>query len=198
MSQRKSKPQIYHQVSPGIPNDDAQPPLLQRFPFNMPIPAVITSTRSILQCNPIPDPLPPSPDPPSDGGRHRSITLTRQYNRPALDGIVNFNSLFTLAVFIGLAWKPNDRGDTFIDKQACGGTTVIAESLVTFNVYSFSSFLFYCLVAVGLNQAPGSPSTTSPTGLTSTNWASGSGSWCRQSGQSADTGSWCWLCSMFV
>ncbi|GAB4831855.1 hypothetical protein Ancab_005870 [Ancistrocladus abbreviatus] len=71
----------------------------------------------------------------------------------ALDGIVNVNSLFTLAVFIGLAWNPNDPSNTLVEDQTCAGTASIAESLVTFHVYSFSSFLFSSLVALGLKQA---------------------------------------------
>ncbi|XP_042029297.1 uncharacterized protein LOC121776204 [Salvia splendens] len=72
----------------------------------------------------------------------------------ALDGIVNVNSLFTLAVFIGLAWNPTDPSNSLIDPAAgCYASPKIAEDLVAFHVYSFSCFLFSSLVALGLKQA---------------------------------------------
>lgn len=74
----------------------------------------------------------------------------------ALDGIVNVNSLFTLAVFIGLAWNPTDPNNSLIDPaqpSACSPGPKVAEDLVAFHVYSFSCFLFSSLVALGLKQA---------------------------------------------
>ncbi|KAF3433587.1 hypothetical protein FNV43_RR24689 [Rhamnella rubrinervis] len=84
----------------------------------------------------------------SSGGTSIHIT--------ALDGIVNVNSLFTLAVFIGLTWNPQDPSNTLIDmgnNPNCIPAHSVAEDLVTFHVYSFSSFLFSSLVALGLKQA---------------------------------------------
>lgn len=71
----------------------------------------------------------------------------------ALDGIVNVNSLFTLAVFIGLAWNPTDLSNSLVSDQTCAATPKMAEDLVTFHVYSFGSFLFSSLIALGLKQA---------------------------------------------
>ncbi|KAH6762721.1 maternal effect embryo arrest 60 [Perilla frutescens var. hirtella] len=74
----------------------------------------------------------------------------------ALDGIVNVNSLFTLAVFIGLTWNPTDPSNSLIDStqpSACSPGPNVAEDLVAFHVYSFSCFLFSSLVALGLKQA---------------------------------------------
>ncbi|KAL2227470.1 uncharacterized protein LOC105160934 [Sesamum indicum] len=74
----------------------------------------------------------------------------------ALDGIVNVNSLFTLAVFIGLAWNPTDPSNSLIDpiqQPGCSPGPKVAEDLVAFHVYSFSCFLFSSLVALGLKQA---------------------------------------------
>ncbi|CAN1797843.1 hypothetical protein LINPERHAP1_LOCUS21444 [Linum perenne] len=71
----------------------------------------------------------------------------------ALDGIVNVNSLFTVAVFIGLAWNPADRSDTLITDLACTASRSVAEDLISFHVYSFSCFLFSSLVALALKQA---------------------------------------------
>lgn len=66
------------------------------------------------------------------------------------------NSLFTLAVFIGLAWNPTDPTNTLIgpnDPIACSPSPKIAEDLIAFHVYSFSSFLFSSLIALALKQA---------------------------------------------
>ncbi|XP_057980514.1 uncharacterized protein LOC131166195 [Malania oleifera] len=73
----------------------------------------------------------------------------------ALDGIVNVNSLFTFAVFVGLAWNPKDPSYSLVDSAdtACVPSDNIAEDLIAFHVYSFSSFLFSSLVALCLKQA---------------------------------------------
>ncbi|XP_052729678.1 uncharacterized protein LOC108327597 isoform X1 [Vigna angularis] len=71
----------------------------------------------------------------------------------ALDAIVNVNSLFTLAVFVGLTWNPNDPENNLNSDPACAPTAAIAENLIAFHVYSFSSFLFSSLVALALKQA---------------------------------------------
>lgn len=69
----------------------------------------------------------------------------------ALDGIVNVNSLFTLAVFIGLAWNPTDPNNLILE-TSCNPGPSVAEDLVAFHVYSFSAFLFSSLIALGLKQ----------------------------------------------
>ncbi|XP_027337663.1 uncharacterized protein LOC113851396 [Abrus precatorius] len=71
----------------------------------------------------------------------------------ALDAIVNVNSLFTLAVFIGLTWNPNDPQNSLNTDPSCAPTSTIAQNLVAFHVYSFSSFLFSSLIALALKQA---------------------------------------------
>ncbi|CAK8566553.1 unnamed protein product [Lathyrus sativus] len=71
----------------------------------------------------------------------------------ALDAITNVNSLFTLGVFIGLSFNPNDPSNNLNSDPNCIPTTAIAENLVAFHVYSFSSFLFSSLVALALKQA---------------------------------------------
>ncbi|KAH7542372.1 hypothetical protein FEM48_Zijuj02G0066400 [Ziziphus jujuba var. spinosa] len=72
----------------------------------------------------------------------------------ALDSIVNVNSLFTLALFLGLSWYPTtDPGTTLIgDDIDCVAGPHIAEGLISFHVYSFSSFLFSSLIALALKQ----------------------------------------------
>ncbi|KAG6485916.1 uncharacterized protein LOC122008361 [Zingiber officinale] len=71
----------------------------------------------------------------------------------ALDGIVNVNSLFTLAVFIGLAWNPSRYPDGGLPDSDCAASNRVAEDLVSFHVFSFSAFLFSSLVALCLKQA---------------------------------------------
>ncbi|XP_021894555.1 uncharacterized protein LOC110812168 [Carica papaya] len=73
----------------------------------------------------------------------------------ALDGIVNVNSLFTLALFLGLTWFPTtDPSATFVDiSGSCAAGSALIENLVSSHVYSFSSFLFSSLVASALKQA---------------------------------------------
>ncbi|KAJ6720516.1 hypothetical protein OIU85_023703 [Salix viminalis] len=74
----------------------------------------------------------------------------------ALDGIINVNSLFTLAVFIGLAWNPADPTNTLIgpsDPISCSPSPQTAKDLISFHVYSFSCFLFSSLIALALKQA---------------------------------------------
>lgn len=85
-----------------------------------------------------------------DGGggsaRTTSIHVT------ALDGLVNVNSLFTIAVFVGLSIAaPGQR--SLEGKSACDAGPQVAENLLVFEVVSFSSFLFSSLVAQGLKLA---------------------------------------------
>ncbi|KAL6974989.1 hypothetical protein U1Q18_041756 [Sarracenia purpurea var. burkii] len=85
--------------------------------------------------------------------RRRSLTTT-SIHIMALDGIINANSLFTLAVFLGLAVNPRDPNYTLVDSSStCAASSAVAEALVAFHVYSFSSFLFSSVVASGLKQA---------------------------------------------
>jgi hypothetical protein len=62
----------------------------------------------------------------------------------ALDGVVNVNSLFTVAVFVGLSLA----GD-----PSCDAGPGVARSLLVLEVVAFSSFLFSSLVAQGLKLA---------------------------------------------
>ncbi|XP_031109733.1 uncharacterized protein LOC116013909 [Ipomoea triloba] len=71
----------------------------------------------------------------------------------ALDGIINVNSLFTFAVFVGLAWNPRDPNNRLTDDPNCLADPKVAENLVAFHVYSFAFFLFSSLVALCLKQA---------------------------------------------
>nr|GMD00481.1 uncharacterized protein LOC109148105 [Ipomoea batatas] len=60
----------------------------------------------------------------------------------ALDGIIHVNSLFSLAVFVGLSWNPRDPNNRLTDDPKCLPDPKVAEDLVAFHVYSFACFLF--------------------------------------------------------
>ncbi|XP_050210477.1 uncharacterized protein LOC126660828 [Mercurialis annua] len=81
--------------------------------------------------------------------------MTTSIHITALDGIINVNSLFTLAVFLGLAWNPSEPNNSFITdpNSPCAASRAVVENLVAFHVYSFSSFLFSSLLALALKQA---------------------------------------------
>ncbi|KAK3126729.1 hypothetical protein QOZ80_7AG0561480 [Eleusine coracana subsp. coracana] len=75
----------------------------------------------------------------------------------ALDGIVNVNSLFTLATFVGLAWRPSDDGPGLADGADRSGNPCAAgdraqSDVVLFHVLAFACFLFSSLVALCLKQ----------------------------------------------
>ncbi|KAJ9146720.1 hypothetical protein P3X46_028952 [Hevea brasiliensis] len=83
-----------------------------------------------------------------------TLILTTKIHIMALDGIVNVNSLFTLALFLGLAWYPApDPSISLVTDPSCAASSAIAEDLIAFHVYSFSSFLFSSLIALALKQA---------------------------------------------
>ncbi|KAK4268156.1 hypothetical protein QN277_024845 [Acacia crassicarpa] len=70
----------------------------------------------------------------------------------ALDGIVNVNSLFTIAVFVGLSLTtPGQR--SLENRSSCDAGNDVARKLLVFEVVSFSFFLFSSLVAQGLKLA---------------------------------------------
>ncbi|KAL1816894.1 uncharacterized protein LOC108220374 [Daucus carota subsp. sativus] len=81
-----------------------------------------------------------------------STTSTTSVHVTALDGLVNVNSLFTIAVFVGLSLTtPNQR--SLENRSACDAGNDIAKKLLVFEVVSFSFFLFSSLVAQGLKLA---------------------------------------------
>ncbi|KAA3458522.1 maternal effect embryoarrest 60 [Gossypium australe] len=70
----------------------------------------------------------------------------------ALDGLVNVNSLFTVAVFVGLSLTTP--GQHSLENRApCDAGADVAKKLLVFEVVSFSFFLFSSLVAQGLKLA---------------------------------------------
>ena len=79
----------------------------------------------------------------------------------ALDGIINVNSLFTLALFLGIInADPNNPTYTLLvnvknssSSSPCLAPSYVAEDLIVYHVYSFSAFLFSSLTALALKQA---------------------------------------------
>lgn len=92
------------------------------------------------------------------GDNHRSPNTT-PIHIMALDGIVTVNSLFTLALFLGIVnADPTDPTYTLVSSNntttsSCLAPSYLAEDLIVFHVYSFSSFLFSSLIASALKQA---------------------------------------------
>ncbi|KAJ4963777.1 hypothetical protein NE237_023716 [Protea cynaroides] len=70
----------------------------------------------------------------------------------ALDGLVNVNSLFTIAVFMGLSLTTPGQ-HSLENNGVCDAGIDVAKRLFSFEVVSFSFFLFSSLVAQGLKLA---------------------------------------------
>jgi hypothetical protein len=70
----------------------------------------------------------------------------------ALDGLVSVNSLFTVAVFVGLSLATTGQ-KSLEHSNACDAGENIIKNLLVFEVASFSSFLFSSLIAQGLKLA---------------------------------------------
>lgn len=70
----------------------------------------------------------------------------------ALDGIVNVNSLFTVAVFIGFSFTTPESADAG-SRPGCTASREIIRRLVVYEVVSFSFFLYSSLVAQTLKLA---------------------------------------------
>ncbi|KAK3003311.1 hypothetical protein RJ639_018333 [Escallonia herrerae] len=88
----------------------------------------------------------PAPYPPQPAASTTSVHVT------ALDGLVNVNSLFTIAVFVGLSLTtPGQR--SLENRAPCDADVGVAKKLLVFEVVSFSFFLFSSLVAQGLKLA---------------------------------------------
>ncbi|XVE72655.1 hypothetical protein DITRI_Ditri11bG0055800 [Diplodiscus trichospermus] len=81
-----------------------------------------------------------------------SSSSTTSVHVTALDGLVNVNSLFTIAVFVGLSLTTP--GQHSLENRApCDADIDVAKKLLVFEVVSFSFFLFSSLIAQGLKLA---------------------------------------------
>lgn len=87
----------------------------------------------------------------SGGAMTSSSSSTTSVHVTALDGLVNVNSLFTIAVFVGLSLTTP--GQQSLENRACDAGIDVAKKLLVFEVVSFSFFLFSSLVAQGLKLA---------------------------------------------
>ncbi|KAI4374430.1 hypothetical protein MLD38_012426 [Melastoma candidum] len=79
-------------------------------------------------------------------------TTTTSVHVTALDGLVNVNSLFTIAVFVGLSLTTPGQ-HSLENPGGCDAGIDVVKRLLVFEVVSFSFFLFSSLVAQGLKLA---------------------------------------------
>ncbi|CAK9140780.1 unnamed protein product [Ilex paraguariensis] len=78
-----------------------------------------------------------------------SVTEIQKNYGQALDDLVNVNSLFTAAVFIGFSFSTP--GQTSLDgREKCNASTFMLKVLVLLEVASFSFFLYSSLMAKAL------------------------------------------------
>ncbi|KAF6160212.1 hypothetical protein GIB67_016648 [Kingdonia uniflora] len=82
----------------------------------------------------------------------RTTASSTSVHVTALDGLVNVNSLFTIAVFVGLSLTTPGQHSLQL-KGICDADINVARRLLVFEVVSFSFFLFSSLVAQGLKLA---------------------------------------------
>ncbi|CAH8267699.1 unnamed protein product [Arabidopsis lyrata] len=98
----------------------------------------------------------------------RRLLPTTLIHVTALDGIVNVNSLFSLALFLGLTTSGNitfpvsssAAENHHLHRCIAAKGPALAERLVSSHVYSFSLFLFSSLIAMSLKQAIRTTTTT--------------------------------------
>lgn len=95
----------------------------------------------------------------------RRLLPTTLIHVTALDGIVNVNSLFSLALFLGLTTSGNitfpvSGNQHHLRRCIAAKGPALAERLVSSHVYSFSFFLFSSLIAMSLKQAIRTTTTT--------------------------------------
>ncbi|XP_057965860.1 uncharacterized protein LOC131156302 isoform X1 [Malania oleifera] len=72
---------------------------------------------------------------------------TIEVHRRALDDLVNVNSLFTIAVFVGLSFASPGQLHSLENRSACDPDPGMARRLIIFEVISFAFFLLSSLVA---------------------------------------------------
>ncbi|XP_030442619.2 uncharacterized protein LOC115664875 [Syzygium oleosum] len=66
----------------------------------------------------------------------------RKYFQKVLDDVVSLNSLFTVAVFVGLSLAQPGQVHSLEDDDTCHPDTKIRKRLVAFEIASFSCFVF--------------------------------------------------------
>ncbi|KAI4356284.1 hypothetical protein L6164_000316 [Bauhinia variegata] len=81
-----------------------------------------------------------------------SSASTTSVHVTALDGLVNVNSLSTVAFFVGLSLTTPGQ-HSLENRTACDAGIDVAKKLLVFEVVSFSFFLFSSLIAQGLKLA---------------------------------------------
>ncbi|XP_030550478.1 uncharacterized protein LOC115755297 [Rhodamnia argentea] len=70
------------------------------------------------------------------------LAVEKKYFEKVLDDIVSLNSLFTVAVFIGLSYAQPGQVQSLADDPSCHPDTTMRRRLVYFEIASFSCFIF--------------------------------------------------------
>ncbi|KAF7847484.1 hypothetical protein BT93_L2913 [Corymbia citriodora subsp. variegata] len=79
---------------------------------------------------------------PTGEGNEEERVDERKYFEKVLDDIVSLNSLFTVAVFVGLSLAQPGQVQSLQDDDACHPDAKIRKRLVAFEIASFSCFVF--------------------------------------------------------
>ncbi|KAG8371655.1 hypothetical protein BUALT_Bualt13G0110800 [Buddleja alternifolia] len=105
-----------------------------------------SQTKSLPVTQPNTTTASPPPTTTTTGRSKTSVHVT------ALDGIVNVNSLFTMAIFIGFSFTvPSASGAG--NKLSCNASVSLVRRVIVFEVISFACFLFSSLIAQSLKLA---------------------------------------------
>ncbi|KAF2284680.1 hypothetical protein GH714_029155 [Hevea brasiliensis] len=81
----------------------------------------------------------------------RSIGKIKDILMKALDDLVSVNSIFTVAVFLGLSFaSPTGLHSLEVNRHECDPDVKMVKRLIMYEVVSFSSFLLSSLVAKSL------------------------------------------------
>ncbi|KAI3416660.1 uncharacterized protein J3R85_015214 [Psidium guajava] len=71
----------------------------------------------------------------------------KKYFQKVLDDVVSLNSLFTIAVFIGLSFAQPGQVQSLNDDPSCESDTALRKQLVAFEIAFFSCFIFSGVLA---------------------------------------------------
>ncbi|XP_010054762.2 uncharacterized protein LOC104443106 [Eucalyptus grandis] len=78
----------------------------------------------------------------NSGRKDEELVDEKKYFQKVLDDIVSLNSLFTVAVFIGLSFAQPGQVQSLADDPRCHPGANLRKRLVAFEIASFSSFIF--------------------------------------------------------
>ncbi|KAF8033398.1 hypothetical protein BT93_D2108 [Corymbia citriodora subsp. variegata] len=76
------------------------------------------------------------------GRKDEELVDEKKYFQKVLDDVVSLNSLFTVAVFIGLSFAQPGQVQSLADDPSCHPGANLRRRLVAFEIASFSCFIF--------------------------------------------------------